>query len=266
MTSNEIMLKVLQHGKVTASFSISYLPMIEPIVRACRDANSLGQIAVARADWVRFEAGNIKAVHDEYGRWDVPRFVTLHLDHIPVVEDGATVDYESIIGEAISLGFGSVMVDGSMLPLDENIAVTRKIVRMAHGSGVAVEGELGAVVGYGGMPMSYEELFATRLGFTDVEQARRMVARNPSGLAVRGNWERAWRADGGRARSAKDGGPTRHRSSEANLRCHPDSVGFARRHGHSEVIHRRGGQQRHRQDQHRHGGPPTVRGPLREVG
>ena len=42
MTSNEIMLKALQNGKVIPSFSISYLPMMEPIVRACRDANSLG--------------------------------------------------------------------------------------------------------------------------------------------------------------------------------------------------------------------------------
>jgi ketose-bisphosphate aldolase len=176
MTSNEIMLKALKNDKVIPSFSISYLPMIEPILRACRDANSLGQIAVARADWVWFGVGSVKAVYDEYGRYDVPPFVTLHLDHIPVAEEGAIIDYESIIGEAISLGFGSVMIDGSMLPLEENIAVTRKVVQMAHPSDVAVEGELGAVVGYGGIPMSYEELFATRLGFTNVEQAHRMVA------------------------------------------------------------------------------------------
>ena len=65
------------------------------------DANSIGQIAVARADWVRFEAGNLKAACKEYEKYKDPRFVTLHLDHIPVVEDGVRIDYESIIGEAI---------------------------------------------------------------------------------------------------------------------------------------------------------------------
>ena len=176
MTSNELVLNALRNGKVIPSFSISYLPMMEPILRACRDANSLGQIAVARADWVRFEAGSLKAVHEKYQRHEVPWFVTLHLDHVPAVEDGTPIDHECLIGEAIALRFGSVMIDSSMLPLEENIAITRKIVQMAHSSGVAVEGELGAVVGYGGIPMSYEELFATRLGFTDVEQAHKMVA------------------------------------------------------------------------------------------
>ena len=176
MTSNELMWNALRNGKVIPSFCISYLPMMEPIVRACRDANSLGQIAVARADWIRFGADSVKAVHEEYQRHEVPWFVTLHLDHIPVVEDGVPIDYESIIGEAISLGFGSVMIDGSMLPLEENIDVIRKIVEMAHPSGVTVEGELGAVIGYGGIPMSYEELFATRLGFTDLEQTHQLVA------------------------------------------------------------------------------------------
>jgi fructose-bisphosphate aldolase, class II len=176
VTSNDIMRRALCSGKVIPSFSISYLPMVEPIVRACRDANSLGQIAVARADWVRFGVGSIKAVRDEYRRCNGPEFVTLHLDHIPVVEDGEQIDYESIIGEAICLGFGSVMVDGSMLPLAENIAATQAIVQRAHASNVAVEGELGAVAGYMGLTMSYEELFRSRQGFTDVDQSRRMVA------------------------------------------------------------------------------------------
>ena len=50
MASKEFMRNALSNGKVIPSFNVSYLPMMEPIIRACRDANSLGQIAVARAD------------------------------------------------------------------------------------------------------------------------------------------------------------------------------------------------------------------------
>ena len=67
------------------------------------------------------------------------------------------------------------MVDGSMLGIGENIAATRKITKIAHAEGISVEAEVGAVVGYTGIPMPYEELFATCKGFTDIEQARRLV-------------------------------------------------------------------------------------------
>ena len=176
MSSKELMANARNNRKVIPSFNISYLPMIQPVIEACRRANSFAQIAIARADWVRFQAVSLEAAYDEYQEHRDPKFVTIHLDHVPIVEDGRQIDYESIIGSAIELGYDSVMVDGSMLDLDENIAVTRKITTMAHAAGVPVEAEVGAVVGYAGIPMPYEELFATRKGFTDIEQARRLVA------------------------------------------------------------------------------------------
>jgi len=101
----------------------------------------------------------------------------LHLDHVPVIdEDSLSVDYEAIIREAIQLGYQSVMVDGSRLPLEENIQATKKIARLAHAAGIALEGELGAVLGHEAGPLPpYEELFASGKGFTVVEEARRFV-------------------------------------------------------------------------------------------
>lgn len=174
-TSQALMLNALKHGKVIPSFNVSYLPMVAPILRACRDANSLGQIAVARADWVTFGVGNLKAAAEVFRINEPPEFVTLHLDHVPVVEEGEDVPYEDIIGEAIEAGYGSVMVDASMLTFEENIAATRRITEMAHAANVPVEAEIGAVVGYNGIPMPYEELFASRMGFTDIDQAQRLV-------------------------------------------------------------------------------------------
>lgn len=62
--------------------------------------------------------------------------VTIHLDH------GAT--YQQVL-TAIQHGFTSVMIDGSMLPFDENTALTAKIVEAAHAVGLSVEGELGTI-------------------------------------------------------------------------------------------------------------------------
>ncbi len=64
--------------------------------------------------------------------------VILHLDH--------TYDYETVV-KAVEAGFESVMIDGSKLPFDENIALTKKVVDYAHAHDVAVEGELGNIGG-----------------------------------------------------------------------------------------------------------------------
>lgn len=66
--------------------------------------------------------------------------VVAHLDHGLTVED---------CREAIAAGFSSVMVDGSALPLEENIRLTAEVTALAHAAGVSCEGEIG-VVGYAG--------------------------------------------------------------------------------------------------------------------
>jgi fructose-bisphosphate aldolase class II len=62
--------------------------------------------------------------------------VALHLDH------GGSYD---LAARCVDAGYSSVMIDGSTLPFDENCALTRRVVEMAHAAGVSVEGELGRV-------------------------------------------------------------------------------------------------------------------------
>jgi ketose-bisphosphate aldolase len=64
--------------------------------------------------------------------------IALHLDHSRTFEDCC---------RAINAGFSSVMIDGSALPFEENITLTRKVVEFAHPLGITVEGELGRLVG-----------------------------------------------------------------------------------------------------------------------
>jgi ketose-bisphosphate aldolase len=132
---------------------------------------------VARLEIVKFESKSITAIAEEYLRVADKRTAGLHLDHIPVIdEDGLRVDWRSLFEEAIAVGYESVMIDASRLPLDENIAVTAEVVRMSHPAGVVVEAELGSVLGHESGPMPpYDELFASRAGFTIPEEAKRFV-------------------------------------------------------------------------------------------
>lgn len=167
-----------QVGAVVPAFNIPYLPMMEPVMAALRATSVFGLIAVARLEWIKFEARSLQEVYAEYQRVKDDRFTRLHLDHVPVIdEDNLEVDYESVIREAIHLGYQSVMVDGSRLSLEDNIEATRRIVHIAHAVGIPVEGELGAVLGHESGPMPpYEELFASGRGFTSPEAARQFVA------------------------------------------------------------------------------------------
>ncbi len=177
-TTRDIILRAAAQGLVVPAFNIPHLPMMEPIVAALRETRAFGLIQVARLEWMKFKSGSLKAIRDTYAACRDERFTRLHLDHVPVIdEDNLPVDVEAVIGEAIALGYESVMVDGSRLSLEDNIAATRKVVAMARVAGLPVEAELGAVLGHEAGPLPpYEELFASGRGFTDPADARRFMA------------------------------------------------------------------------------------------
>ncbi|MGC8782683.1 MAG: class II fructose-bisphosphate aldolase [Anaerolineae bacterium] len=106
-------------------------------------------------------AANVAYIRAAAERAGVP--ASLMLDH------GSS--FEQCI-RAISSGFTDVMFDGSKLPLEENIAQTKLVVRAAHAVGVAVEAELGHV----GSGKEYQSFGAKRLGFTDPAVVERFVA------------------------------------------------------------------------------------------
>ncbi len=175
--TNQIINNTLKAGITIPAFNVPYLPMVQPVIQAVVDQDCFALVAVARLEWTKFEARGLAAVREEFARWDQPDHVRLHLDHVPVIdEDDLEVDFLPIIREAIELGYQSVMVDGSRLALDANIAATRQVVEMAHQAGVPCEAELGAVLGHEAGPLPpYEELFESGMGFTGIEEAKRFV-------------------------------------------------------------------------------------------
>jgi fructose-bisphosphate aldolase class II len=127
-------------GFAVGAFSPRYSAAITPILRAGEKLRSplIVQIAEVELQWYNL---TIEAFAEQF--WSqvetvnpsVP--VALHLDHTKSLD---------LIRSAIGLGFTSVMIDASELPLDENIAKTRQVVEIAHEAGVSVEGELGRII------------------------------------------------------------------------------------------------------------------------
>lgn len=93
-------------------------------------------------------------VHKVSDQTDIP--IVLHLDH------GKSMD---VVKACIDGGYSSVMIDGSSLPYDENIALTKEVVDYAHPYNVTVEGELGVIAGV------EDHVFAKNSTYTNPLQA-----------------------------------------------------------------------------------------------
>ncbi len=177
LSVNAIISRAADAKVVIPAFNVPYPEMIEPIISALRDTESFAMIEVARLEWEKFGAVSLENISKVYHKYKDERFTRLHLDHIPVIdEDHKRVDYREIINRAIDAKYDSVMVDGSRLSLDENIAATRAAAEIAHGAGIPLEAELGAVAGHEeGAVLPYEELYASKKGFTDPSEAEKFV-------------------------------------------------------------------------------------------
>ncbi len=103
----------------------------------------------------------LKAVIDEANKAPVP--VCIHLDH------GSS--FEQVM-HAIAVGYTSVMIDASRLPLEENIAITSKVVEAAHAAGVSVEAELGTI---GTMDVDTTGQAVDQIIYTDAATAKAFV-------------------------------------------------------------------------------------------
>lgn len=176
MNSTEVMLKARKNGVCIPAFNIPHPEMLKPIAAAIRDENSIAMIQVARVEWEKMSSISLENIAAEYAKYKNAHTL-LHLDHIPVIdEDYKEVEYMSLIQRALAAGYESVMIDGSRLPLKDNIRVTAEAASAAHEAGVPIESELGAVMGHesGEMP-PYEVIFAKKMGFTKIEEAIEFV-------------------------------------------------------------------------------------------
>lgn len=137
VTLNEVLKKAREEHYAVPAFDCAEDILIRTILDTAEEKKSPVILMALEHDLVgkgiKYITSIVKGVADQY---DIP--IVLHLDHATNFE---------IIEKAIENGFTSIMYDGSMLPFDENVANTRKVVEMTKSKGITVEAELGHVAG-----------------------------------------------------------------------------------------------------------------------
>lgn len=148
------------HNFAVPAFNISDWAMFTGIMDVSEELGAPVIIAIHPDEVSHVTTDLIQAMRSRAHRSPVP--VVIHWDH------GGT--YEQML-VAIQAGFTSVMIDASLLPFEENVALTKKVVDTAHVVGVSVEGELGTI----GANDSYGEAGAAEITYTDPADALRFV-------------------------------------------------------------------------------------------
>lgn len=149
-----------EHNFAIPAFNISDWAMFNGVMDISEEKQAPVIIAIHPDEVSHIRTDLIAAIRNRAHRASVP--VAIHWDH------GGT--FEQMI-VAIQAGFTSVMIDASLLPFDENVALTRKVVEAAHAVGVQVEGELGTI----GANDSYGESGAAEIIYTNPDDAVRFV-------------------------------------------------------------------------------------------
>ena len=143
VNTREMFAKAIEGGYAIPAFNFNNMEQLQAIIKAKKKKKSpvilqvsKGARNYANATLLRYMAQGAVEYAKELG-WENPQIV-LHLDH---------GDSFELCKSCIDLGFSSVMIDGSHLPYEENIALTKQVVDYAHQFDVTVEGELGVLAG-----------------------------------------------------------------------------------------------------------------------
>jgi fructose-bisphosphate aldolase class II len=134
--------KAMAGGYAIPAYNFNNLEQLQAIIQACAETGSPVIIQVSKGarnyaneTMLRYMAMGAVRMAREMGS-EIP--ICLHLDH---------GDSFELCQSCIESGFSSVMIDGSHLSYDDNVALTRKVVEYAHAHDVTVEGELGVLAG-----------------------------------------------------------------------------------------------------------------------
>ncbi len=144
VNTRELFAKAVKGGYAIPAYNFNNMEQLQAIIQACVETESplILQVSKGARDYanqtlLRYMAqGAVEYAKEINGGKLIP--IVLHLDHGP--------DFETC-KSCIDFGFSSVMIDGSHLSYEENIALTRKVVEYAHAHDVTVEGELGVLAG-----------------------------------------------------------------------------------------------------------------------
>jgi len=160
VTTKEMLLAAREGGYAVGAFNAENMEMIVAVLAAAEELRA-PVILQATPLMMRFASAALYAAMTKAAMENTTVPVALHLDH------GDSVDAAV---QALRAGYTSLMLDGSRLPYEENIALTRRVVELAAPCGIPVEAELGAVGGT-------EDGLSGEGSGTDPDQAADFLAR-----------------------------------------------------------------------------------------
>jgi fructose-bisphosphate aldolase class II len=142
VNTKDMFRKAIKGGYAIPAYNFNNLEQLQAIITGCLESRSPVILQVSKG--ARSYANQILLQYMAKGAMEIvnasdhPIPVTLHLDH---------GDSYELCVSCIETGFSSVMIDGSALAHDANVALTKKVVDYAHKYDVSVEGELGVLAG-----------------------------------------------------------------------------------------------------------------------
>ena len=142
VNTQEMFKKAIHGGYAVPAYNFNNMEQMQAIIAACVETKSpvILQVSKGARDYANINIlRNMAKGAGEYAKelgYEIP--IVLHLDH---------GDSFKTCKDCIDNGFSSVMIDGSSLPYDENVKLTKQVVDYAHQFDVTVEGELGVLSG-----------------------------------------------------------------------------------------------------------------------
>ncbi|MFQ5867122.1 MAG: class II fructose-1,6-bisphosphate aldolase [bacterium] len=137
VTTKELLEKAMREKYAAGAFNANNIEMVQAIIEAAEEENAPVILQASQGAIKYAGLENVVAiVKNAAAMAKVP--IALHLDH--------GTNYEQNV-KCLRMGFTSLMFDGSKLPYEENVSITRKVVEMGHAVGVPVEGEIGKIAG-----------------------------------------------------------------------------------------------------------------------
>jgi fructose-bisphosphate aldolase class II len=165
-TNRELLEKAMKKGFAVGAFNINNMEIVQGIVAAAKELDAPLILQVSKG--AREYAGRTYIMKlAEAAEKDSGMPIAVHLDH---------GDSFELCKQVIDDGFSSVMIDGSHLPFEQNVSLTKKVVSYAHKKKVSVEAELGKLIGE---QFDAGEKSAVSAGsiYTVPEQAKEFVER-----------------------------------------------------------------------------------------
>jgi fructose-bisphosphate aldolase class II len=166
VNTKELFAKAMKGGYAIPAYNFNNMEQLQAIITACVETRSpvilqvsSGARKYANSTLLRYMAQGAVALAKDLG-YPIP--IVLHLDH---------GDSFELCKSCVENGFSSVMIDGSHLPYDENVVLTKKVVDFAHQYDVSVEGELGVLAGI------EDEVSAEKSHYTKPEEVEDFVSK-----------------------------------------------------------------------------------------